>query len=159
MLVIRPVVLAAVGEDTAFGPEQTFDFRSRYVELCRNLDLKELEEEEKGREETPMGGETEAPQVSSVSNDPFEKLQQEALVERLKISAYLQGKTEFDKEDTSGATKRRSEKGPMKDIEERQNDPSLEPRIPLVDKYAQGALRRRIFHDQLDRVLPDLLQV
>ena len=153
------MILAAVGEDTAFGPEQTFDFRSRYVELCRNLDLKELEEEEKGREEeTPVGGETEAPQVSSVSNDPFEKLQQEALVERLKISAYLQGKTEFDKED-SGATKRRSEKGPMKDIEERQNDPSLEPRIPLVDKYAQGALRRRIFHDQLDRVLPDLLQV
>ena len=158
MLVIRPVVLAAVGEDTAFGPEQTFDFRSRYVELCRNLDLKELEEEEKGREEeTPVGGETEAPQVSSVSNDPFEKLQQEALVERLKISAYLQGKTEFDKEDTS--TKKKSEKGRMKDIEERQNDPSLEPRIPLVDKYAQGALRRRIFHDQLDRVLPDLLQV
>ena len=152
------MVLAAVGEDTAFGPEQTFDFRSRYVELCRNLDLKELEEEEKGREEeTPVGGETEAPQVSSVSNDPFEKLQQEALVERLKISAYLQGKMEFDKEDNS--TKKKSEKGRMKDIEERQNDPSLEPRIPLVDKYAQGALRRRIFHDQLDRVLPDLLQV
>ena len=158
MLVVKPVVLAAVGEDTAFGPEQTFDFRSRYVELCRNLDLKELEEE-KGREEAPMAGETEAPQVSSVSNDPFEKLQQEARVERLKISAYLQGKTEFDKEDTSGATKRRSEKGRIKDIEERQNDPSLEPRIPLVDKSAQGALRRRIFHDQLDRVLPDLLQV
>ena len=156
MLVVKPVVLAAVGEDTAFGPEQTFDFRSRYIELCRNLDLKELEEE-KGREETPLAGETEAPQVSSVSNDPFEKLQQEALVERLKISAYLQGKTEFDKEDT--ITKKKSEKGRIKDIEERQNDPSLEPRIPLVDKYAQGALRRRIFHDQLDRVLPDLLQV
>jgi len=157
-------VLAAVGEDiAAVGPEQTFDFRSRYVELCRNLDLKELEEEN-SREETAIGRDTEAPQgdVSPVSNesDPFEKLQQEALVERLKISAYLQGKTEFDKEEkSSGATKKKSEKGRIKDIEERRNDPSLEPRIPLVDRYAQGALRRRIFHDQLDRVLPDLLQL
>jgi len=97
----------------------------------------------------------EADSTSSESN-PFEKLREEAEVERLKIASYFKGKTEFEKEDRP-KVRPSSKVAKVPEIEERSDQ--VEPRIPLIDKYAQGALRRRVVHDQLDRVLPDVLQL
>ena len=59
--------------------------------------------------------------------------------DNLKLGAFLSGRTEYEESKV--------------EIVEKENgsgDPT--PRVPLVDKHAQGALRRKIVHDQLDRV-------
>ena len=84
-------------------------------------------------------------QISEEGEDPGEfvepqqHLRQETGVENLKLSAFLSGRTDYDESKV--------------EIVEKQNG-SDDPRpcVPLVDKHAQGALRRRIVHDQLDRV-------
>merc|ERR1711860_11933 len=61
-----------------------------------------------------------------------------------KVSAFFQGKTSF-----------------VVEKEEEQKDVSktgggIEYRLPPVDKHSQRLLRRRVFLDQLERVLPDI---
>jgi len=150
-------VLAAVGADTTDNPQQTFDFRSKYIQLCRNLDLRDMEDSEEDRQ--ALGHESAAAagrgcgRDGDDDTDPYDQLRLEAEVERLKISSFLQGKTEYDHQDPGKKKKGGKGGGAIRERE------TVEPRIPLVDKYAQGALRRRIVHDQLDRVLPDILQL
>jgi len=159
-------VLAAVGatgsDDHSNNPtpQQTFDFRSKYIQLCRNLDLREMEDDEQDRQALGTGGPSgpggRKSRRSDDADDPYEQLRLEAQIERLKINSFLQGRTEYDHmQMQDGKEGGKGESGG--DIRERETVP--EPRIPLVDKYAQGALRRRIVHDQLDRVLPDILQL
>ena len=67
----------------------------------------------------------------------YEQLKKDAEKQELKIVSYFQGKTESEtpeivSKDSDNADRLIS--------------------IPLVDKHAQGALRRRIVHEQLDRV-------
>ena len=64
----------------------------------------------------------------------------------LKIGSYFKGKTEYTIEDTI------SDKKENKVSEDQKEDDIPEPVLPLLDKHAQGALRRKIVHDQLARV-------
>jgi hypothetical protein len=67
----------------------------------------------------------------------YEQLKKDAEKQELKIVSYLQGKTDCETPEIVS------------------NDDNSSDRlvsIPLVDKHAQGALRRRIVHEQLDRV-------
>lgn len=57
----------------------------------------------------------------------------------------MKGKTEYELEEKS--TKKRDDTCVSDNMEHRP-----EPVLPLLDAYAQSALRRRIVHDQLDRV-------
>jgi len=140
-------VVAAVGVEQ---PQQTFEFRSKYIQLCRNLDLRDLEDDAEDQEAMD-GGTSEA---GGGDGDPFVRMRLEAAVERLKIASYLRGKTEYEQEEEP-----KNKIKEVGNIREREEAAAAEPRIPLVDKYAQEALRRRVVHEQLDRVLPDLLQL
>lgn len=77
----------------------------------------------------------------------YEELREKANVDMLKIGSYLKGKTEYEIDER--IKKRKKDDGGLIDITE-QN--ASDPVLPLLDTYAQGALRRRIVHDQLDRV-------
>ena len=127
-------VFAAVGDDNL-----TEDFRTKYIQLCRNLDIKDAED--KDWDESELGV-THEPRENS-EKSPYEKIREDAEVERLKISSYFKGKTEFEQEVKSVR---------KKGAEIQEQSTQFEPKLPLVDKYAQGALRRRVVHDQLDRV-------
>ena len=39
------------------------------------------------------------------------------------------------------------------------SEETVKPILPLIDRHAQGSLRRKIVNEQLDRVLPDILQL
>ena len=74
----------------------------------------------------------------------YEELRDRAEVDMLKLGSYLKGKTDYEIEEKI------KNKHVDKADSEKQNPPI--PVLPLLDNYAQGALRRRIVHDQLDRV-------
>ena len=69
----------------------------------------------------------------------YEQLRKDAASQELKIVSYISGKTEIPND---------------ADVLKSSNDENAErmTHLPLVDKHAQGALRRRIVHEQLDRV-------
>jgi len=66
----------------------------------------------------------------------YEQLKKDAENQELKIVSYIQGKTECE----------------SPEIVSKDDSSDRLVSIPLVDKHAQGALRRRIVHEQLDRV-------
>ena len=74
----------------------------------------------------------------------FEQLRKDAEEQHLKIVSYFRGKTEFEK------VEEKVIKPKNKDTE---TSGGRIVNLPLVDKHAQGALRRRIVNEQLDRVL------
>ena len=45
------------------------------------------------------------------------------------------------------------------DNEDRNQNNIPDPVLPLIDTHSHGAIRRSIVHSQLDRVLPDILQL
>ena len=75
----------------------------------------------------------------------YDQLRQKTEVEMLKTSSYFKGKTEYSVEDKRNEIKKNK-------VLEANTTEELEPILPLLDKHAQGALRRRIVHDQLERV-------
>lgn len=130
---LRESGVSAANVVTVVG-DDTFgsgDLRAKYVQLCRKLEMRDSLEE----------GEDPGEFV-----EPQQHLRQETGVENLKLGAFLSGRTDYDESKV--------------EIVEKQNE-SDDPRpcVPLVDKHAQGALRRRIVHDQLDRVFPSLLDL
>ena len=66
----------------------------------------------------------------------YDQLKKDAETQELKIVSYFQGKTDCE---------------PSEVVSKDASSDRLVS-IPLVDKHAQGALRRRIVHEQLDRV-------
>lgn len=113
-------------------------FKSRYVELCRKLRLKELEEEAEDKMETN----SQEPEGTLRPMPNFQDLKAEVEEQALKVNSFWQGKTIIEKHvEADKAMEGVSENG------------EEEVRfLPLVDRHAQGALRRRLVHDQLDRV-------
>ena len=75
----------------------------------------------------------------------YDELREKAEVDMLKINSYFQGKTEYTIEDKV----RQKKKSDVIEPESQVDIP--EPVLPLLDKHAQGALRRKIVHDQLER--------
>ena len=72
----------------------------------------------------------------------YNQLKKDAEEQELKIVSFIQGKSEIEHSEKS-----------EKVIES--SNPERSDRyisMPLVDSHAQGALRRRIVHEQLDRV-------
>lgn len=72
----------------------------------------------------------------------YDELQKEEEVNAAKISSFLKGKTVAEIR----------EHKPMKKKKSEEPEAERETMIPLLDKHAQGALRRRIVHDNLERV-------
>ena len=75
----------------------------------------------------------------------YDELREKAEVDMLKINSYFQGKTEYTIEDKVNQKKK------LNVIEPESLVDNPEPVLPLLDKHAQGALRRKIVHDQLER--------
>ncbi|XP_057333478.1 putative RNA polymerase II subunit B1 CTD phosphatase rpap2 [Microplitis mediator] len=106
--------------------------QEKYARLCdklNQLDLDDLEDLE-----------------PSVSNDlrpapHFEVLKEQAKDLVIKVNAFYKGNLEVEP--------------PVK--EEEQDDKESDTVIPLTDAHAPIALRKRIFLDKLDKVVPDLL--
>ncbi|TRY63475.1 hypothetical protein TCAL_02092 [Tigriopus californicus] len=119
-------------------------FKSRYVELCRKLRLQELEEEA----ENHMNTSSHEPEDSLKPMPNFHDIKEEVEEQSLKVNSFWQGKTII-------------EKHVKKDEHNMEEDQNVEEVrfLPLVDRHAQGALRRRLVHDQLDRVFPDILSL
>ena len=78
----------------------------------------------------------------------YAELREKAEIDKLKIDSYFKGKTDYELEDKVKSKKKDKNVGDV-DYKE-QNDSNHV--LPLLDTHAQGALRRRIVHDQLDRV-------
>ena len=83
-------------------------------------------------------------QFSEEDEDPADfvehkELRKETVVENLKLGAFLSGRSEYTQ----------SEEKLVESQSGADDDPK--PNIPLLDRHAQGALRRKIVHDQLDR--------
>ena len=74
-----------------------------------------------------------------MDNTEPQKPRQETVEDNLKLGAFLSGRTEY-------------EQSKLEIVEKEGESDELLPSVPLVDKHAQGALRRKIVHDQLDRV-------
>ncbi|XP_063393028.1 putative RNA polymerase II subunit B1 CTD phosphatase RPAP2 [Cydia fagiglandana] len=106
----------------------------QYQALCRKLNMLELEdrkiEAKAKRELKPL--------------PDYSILQEEGKRMQLKVKAYLEGKTEIP-EPSSTETNDTSEDSNV-------------TQLPLVDKNAQNALRRKIVCQHLNKVLPDLLR-
>ncbi|VVD02599.1 unnamed protein product [Leptidea sinapis] len=106
----------------------------QYQELCRKLNMLELEERRNSaqtlnKEMKPL--------------PDYRMLEEESKRLQLKVKAFMKGETEIpEPKDTN--------------IEKTDDDDS--PNLPLVDKNAQNALRRRIVCQHLNKVLPDLLK-
>ena len=75
----------------------------------------------------------------------YDELREKAEVDMLKINSYFQGKTEYAIEDKVHQKKKSKVLEPEFQVD------NPEPVLPLLDKHAQGALRRKIVHDQLER--------
>ena len=74
----------------------------------------------------------------------YDALREISETELLKVGSYLKGKTEFEIADKNNLKN--------KDLGSEEDECNSVSTIPLLDRNAQGALRRRIFHDQIDRV-------
>ncbi|XP_043287224.1 putative RNA polymerase II subunit B1 CTD phosphatase RPAP2 isoform X2 [Venturia canescens] len=110
----------------------------RYEILCKKLNRLQIDEE---REAIENRGKLEpAPN--------FLALQKEARGLELKVRAFWQGQTIIDQESTEMGTSK-SQQG----VEAEVNTV-----LPAIDLGAPNALRRRIFIDKLDKVMPELLR-
>lgn len=119
-------IVSAVGDET-FEPE----FREKYIELCRRLDLQDVD--------SGGGVDKTATQENSAKS---RELREESELEMLKMSSFLRGRTEYNA--VGSEEKERND--------DDDDGGSQGPNLPLVDRVAQVALRRRIVHEQLDRV-------
>lgn len=75
----------------------------------------------------------------------YDALREISETELLKVGSYLKGKTEFEIADKNNLKKN-------KDLGPEEDECNSVSTLPLLDRNAQGALRRRIFHDQIDRM-------
>ncbi|XP_063633433.1 putative RNA polymerase II subunit B1 CTD phosphatase RPAP2 [Cydia splendana] len=106
----------------------------QYQALCRKLNMLELEDRKidakAKRELKPL--------------PDYSILQEESKRMQLKVKAYLEGKTEIPE--------------PLSTETNDTSEDSNVTQLPLVDKNAQNALRRKIVCQHLNKVLPDLLR-
>ncbi|XP_072935349.1 putative RNA polymerase II subunit B1 CTD phosphatase RPAP2 [Epargyreus clarus] len=118
-----------------FYTSNTYD---QYQALCRKLNMLELEDKKYDaqtlhRETKPL--------------PDYSVLQEESKKMELKVKAFLAGELEVPEPKPEEITTKTS-------TDEVENPTQL----PLVDKNAQNALRRRIVCQHLNKVLPDLLR-
>ncbi|GBP08226.1 RNA polymerase II subunit B1 CTD phosphatase Rpap2 [Eumeta japonica] len=120
--------------NSIFYHSNTYD---QYQQLCRRLNILELED--KKFDSGTLQQKTTKPLPD------YALLKEESKTMNLKVKAFLAGETEIPID---------------KSIEVQKHEANDEPNLrylPLVDKNAQNALRRRIVYQHLNKVLPDLL--
>ncbi|KAJ8667482.1 hypothetical protein QAD02_009145 [Eretmocerus hayati] len=134
-----------VGEETIhflFGDDtvkkkaiEKIQHQDRYSILCEKLNRLQFEDEQDDAQVL------EKPSLKPAPH--FEVLKEEGQKLDLKVRAFFQGKTTFER--------------PENTVSE-QNDADADTFLPLTDVHAPQTLRRKIFLDRLDQVLPDLLR-
>lgn len=109
----------------------------QYQALCRKLNMLELEDRKY---------DTQTLQRESKPLPDYSILQEESKKIQLKVKAFYAGEMEIPELNITQQDKRLPE------------EVDRLTQLPLVDKNAQNALRRRIVCEHLDKVLPDLLR-
>lgn len=144
-------IVSAVGDPGiaggGSGSVSSEALRRKVVDLCRRLDLSEAQDE--AEDSVHLGEAVDGGRNRELKPLPatYDALREEAKLQQLKMMSYLQGKTEFFLDPEEAAAE------PVKVVRDDDGSPSMQPVVlPLVDKYARNALRRRIVHDQLNRV-------
>ncbi|KAL0896149.1 hypothetical protein ABMA27_012099 [Loxostege sticticalis] len=111
----------------------------QYQALCRKLNMLELEDRRY---------DAQALQKETKPLPDYSILQEESKKMQLKVRAFLAGETEIP--DVVTEIEQKSD--------EKTEEDSQLTQLPLVDKNAQNALRRRIVCEHLNKVLPDILK-
>ncbi|XP_028159198.1 putative RNA polymerase II subunit B1 CTD phosphatase RPAP2 [Ostrinia furnacalis] len=111
----------------------------QYQALCKKLNMLELEDRRYDAQTL---------QKETKPLPDYSILQEESKKMQLKVRAFLAGETEIP--DISTNVIEKPEEAPEEDSQLTQ--------LPLVDKNAQNALRRRIVCEHLNKVLPDILK-
>ncbi|XP_011315097.1 putative RNA polymerase II subunit B1 CTD phosphatase RPAP2 [Fopius arisanus] len=115
---------------------ETLTQQDRYGELCKKLNTLQLEESKEDR--------VSAIQSSFLQPAPhFSVLKEEAETLEVKVRAFYHGSTVIEPPP------------PKETTDEEEEEPKV---VPLTSAHAPIALRRRIFLDKLNKVLPDLLR-
>ncbi|XP_011164687.2 putative RNA polymerase II subunit B1 CTD phosphatase Rpap2 isoform X1 [Solenopsis invicta] len=109
--------------------------RDRYQQLCKKLNKLQLEDEKEDRVNLERNNLKPLPHLST--------LQEDGKKMELKVRAFYEGRMTFTSEDSN------------KKSESKDNDELV---LPLTDAHAPNALRRRIFLDNLNKILPDLMR-
>lgn len=105
----------------------------QYQAICRKLNMLELEDKK-------FNSKTVQREMKPLPD--YSIIQEESKRMQLKVKAYLDGRTEIPEPEQESNSS---------------NDEGL-TQLPLVDKNAQNALRRRIVCQHLNKVLPDLMR-
>ncbi|XP_020285488.1 putative RNA polymerase II subunit B1 CTD phosphatase RPAP2 isoform X2 [Pseudomyrmex gracilis] len=123
------------GEDEKCKLLESLAQHDRYEQLCKKLNRLQLEDE---REDCII---LEKNMLKPLPH--FSVLQEEGKKMELKVRAFYEGRTIF--EDSNNES-------------ENKNDEDDEPVLPLTASHTPNAIRRRIFLDKLNKILPDLLR-
>ncbi|XP_036141027.1 putative RNA polymerase II subunit B1 CTD phosphatase RPAP2 isoform X2 [Monomorium pharaonis] len=110
--------------------------QDKYQQLCKKLNKLQLEDEKEDRIDLERNKLKPLPH--------FSVLQEDGKKMNLKVRAFYEGRMTFTSPEESS----------NKESESNDND---EPVLPLIDAHAPNALRRRIFSDKLNKILPDLM--
>ncbi|XP_029055327.2 LOW QUALITY PROTEIN: putative RNA polymerase II subunit B1 CTD phosphatase RPAP2 [Osmia bicornis bicornis] len=123
-------------EDTKTRLLENIIQHDRYLHLCKKLNKLQLEDEKDDNADVTKNTLKPLPNLSV--------LQEEGQKMELKVRAFYKGSTIVE-----------NPKNTTNDVEQGSD---LVPVLPLIDSHAPKALRRRIFLDKLNRILPDLLR-
>lgn len=108
----------------------------RYQQLCRKLNKLQVEDEKEDRVDLERNELKPSPHFST--------LQEDGKKMELKVRAFYEGRMTITPSENSNT------KSESKDDDE--------PVLPLTDTHTPNALRRRIFLDNLNKILPDLMR-
>ncbi|XP_011638251.1 putative RNA polymerase II subunit B1 CTD phosphatase RPAP2 [Pogonomyrmex barbatus] len=110
----------------------------RYQKLCKKLNRLQFEDEKEDRANLEKNVLKPLPH--------FSVLQEDSKKMELKVRAFYEGRmTVTSPEDSTKES-------------ETKDDDAYEPVLPLTDSHTPNALRRRIFLDNLNKILPDLMR-
>nr|XP_012143854.1 PREDICTED: putative RNA polymerase II subunit B1 CTD phosphatase RPAP2 isoform X2 [Megachile rotundata]XP_012143855.1 PREDICTED: putative RNA polymerase II subunit B1 CTD phosphatase RPAP2 isoform X2 [Megachile rotundata] len=122
-------------EDTKNRLLENIITHDRFLHLCKKLNKLQLEDEKEDQTDLMKSNLKPLPHLSA--------LEEEGKKMELKVRAFYKGSMIVEN---------------PKSTENVKQDSDFAPVLPLIDAHAPKALRRRIFLDKLNRILPDLLR-
>ncbi|XP_012228279.1 putative RNA polymerase II subunit B1 CTD phosphatase RPAP2 [Linepithema humile] len=123
-------------EDEKYQLLESLTRHDRYQQLCKKLNRLQLEDEKEDRVNLEKNVLKPLPH--------FSVIQEEAKKIELKVRAFYEGQVTITPSEDSN-----------KDSENKDDSDLI---LPLTDSHAPNALRRRIFLDKVNKILPDLLR-
>ncbi|XP_018346211.1 PREDICTED: RNA polymerase II subunit B1 CTD phosphatase Rpap2 [Trachymyrmex septentrionalis] len=112
---------------------EKFTQYDKYQQLCKKLNKLQMEDENEERD-------LKKNELKPLPH--FSVLQEDGKKMDLKVRAFYQGQMKIAPSDSN---------------EESESKDNVEPILPLTDAYTPNALRHRIFLDNLNKILPDLM--